>query len=142
MSGSSHSGDPSISQAPYFWYTGNKSTRNGCRVVKHEEMLAVLKALSNETRLNILCWLREPDKLNENLPSVIKEEFPGGVCVGSIQEKSGLAQSVISSYLSSMQKAGLLESRRYGQWTYYRRNEEAIAEFLANFAAGLQAMKK
>ncbi|WP_223067500.1 ArsR/SmtB family transcription factor [Paenibacillus caui] len=110
--------------------------------MKNEDMLAVLKALSNETRLNILCWLREPEQMNENLPTVIKEEFPGGVCVGTIQEKSGLTQSVISSYLSSMQKAGLLESRRYGQWTYYRRNEEAITAFLEDFAARLQAEKK
>lgn len=73
--------------------------------------------------------------MNENLPKTIKEEFPGGVCVGSIQEKSGLTQSVISSYLASMQKAGLLESRRYGQWTYYRRNEEAITAFLESFSA-------
>ncbi len=77
--------------------------------------------------------------MNVNLPTAIKEEFPGGVCVGSIQEKSGLAQSVISSYLSSMQKIGLLESRRFGQWTYYRRNEDAITEFLEQFAAGLHA---
>jgi ArsR family transcriptional regulator len=114
----------------------------GVEDLKNEDMLAVLKALSNETRLNILCWLREPEKMNENLPNIIKEEFPGGVCVGSIQEQSGLTQSVISSYLSSMQKTGLLESRRYGQWTYYRRNEEAIAAFLEDFAAGLQAKKK
>ncbi|MNC34152.1 putative HTH-type transcriptional regulator YgaV [compost metagenome] len=107
----------------------------------NEDMLAVLKALSNETRLNILCWLKEPELLNENLPKVIKEEFPGGVCVGSIQEKSGLAQSVISSYLSAMLKTGLLESRRYGQWTYYRRNEEAITAFLEGITAGLQAKK-
>lgn len=79
--------------------------------------------------------------MNVSLPAAIKEEFPGGVCVGSIQERSGLAQSVISSYLSSMQKIGLLESRRFGQWTYYRRNEEAIAEFLEQFAAGLQTKK-
>jgi DNA-binding transcriptional ArsR family regulator len=107
--------------------------------MKNEEILAVLKSLSNETRLNILCWLKKPGEMNANLPTAIKEEFPGGVCVGSIQEKSGLAQSVISSYLSSMQKIGLLESRRFGQWTYYRRNEEAIAEFLEQFAAGLHA---
>lgn len=110
--------------------------------MKNEDMLAVLKTLSNETRLNILCWLSEPDKMNKDLPNVIKVEFPGGVCVANIQEKSGLAQSVISTYLSSMQKIGLLESRRYGQWTYYRRNEEAIDNFLEDFAAGMQAKKR
>lgn len=30
--------------------------------------------------------------------------------------------------LDMMQRAGLLESRRYGKWTYNRRNEEAIRE--------------
>lgn len=65
-----------------------------------------------------------------------------GVCVANIQEKSGLAQSVISTYLSSMQKIGLLESRRFGQWTYYRRNEEAIDNFLEDFTAGMQVKKR
>lgn len=104
-------------------------------------MLAVLKALSNETRLNILCWLREPEKLEHELPNAIKEEFPGSVCVGAIQEKSGLTQSVISSYLSSMQKSGLLESRRYGQYTYYRLNEVGIDAFLKHFSAKLKTRK-
>lgn len=110
--------------------------------MKNENMLTVLKALSNETRLNILCWLQEPEKLNQHLPNAIKEDFPGSVCVGTIQEKSGLTQSVISSYLSTMQKSGLLESRRYGQYTYYRLNEEGITAFLEDFAAKLQAKKK
>ncbi|WP_168119531.1 metalloregulator ArsR/SmtB family transcription factor [Paenibacillus sp. HB172176] len=109
--------------------------------MKNEDMLMVLKALSNETRLNILCWLSKPETMYGDMPNAIKEEFPGGICVGSIQEKSGLAQSVISSYLSTMQKAGLLESRRYGQWTYYRRNEEAIAAFLKHFSSSLRVKK-
>lgn len=55
--------------------------------------------------------------------------FQVGVCVGDIQLKTGLAQSVISSYLLTMKKAGLLESDRIGKWTYYRRNEKTIREF-------------
>ncbi|MBW4840834.1 MAG: ArsR family transcriptional regulator [Paenibacillaceae bacterium] len=109
--------------------------------MKDQDMLAVLKVLSNETRLNILCWLRQPEKLKYELPDVIKEEFPGSVCVGSIQEKFGLAQSVISSYLASMQKSGLLESRRHGQYTYYRLNDEGIDAFLEHFAAKLKPNK-
>jgi DNA-binding transcriptional ArsR family regulator len=27
-----------------------------------------------------------------------------------------------------LQRAGLLQAHRYGQWTYYKRNEEAIQE--------------
>ncbi|EEL35886.1 Transcriptional regulator, ArsR [Bacillus cereus Rock3-28] len=55
--------------------------------------------------------------------------FQVGVCVGDIQLKTGLAQSVISSYLLTMKKAGLLDSDRIGKWTYYRRNEKIIREF-------------
>ncbi len=92
--------------------------------------LLIFKVLSNETRCRILEWLKNP---NENfgpqtcLPA--DTDFKGGICVGSIQVKAGLTQSVVSSYLLMMQKAGLLESRRYGQWTYYRRNEKTIQEF-------------
>jgi len=92
--------------------------------------LNIMKVLSNETRLLILQWLKDPEANFGPQPLSAECGFDGGVCVGSIQEKSGLAQSVISGYLSMMQKAGLLESRRVGQWTYYRRNEAEIAKFL------------
>ena len=49
------------------------------------------------------------------------------------QEKVQASQSTVSHYLNMMQKAGLLESVRYGQWTYYRRNEDTLqrlAEYL------------
>ena len=93
------------------------------------ENLLIFKALSNETRQLILQWLKNPE---ENFVPQIhrqEEQFDGGVCVGNIRDKAGLAQSVISSYLDMMQKAGLLESKRIGKWTYYRRNEKVIQEF-------------
>ncbi|MGE7603425.1 ArsR/SmtB family transcription factor [Peribacillus sp. NPDC097675] len=88
--------------------------------------LLIFKALSNEKRQLILQWLKNPE---ENFIHQQHDgQFNDGVCVGSIQEKAGLAQSVISSYLDMMQKAGLLESKRIGKWTYYRRNEQVIQE--------------
>lgn len=99
-------------------------------------VLDIFKALSNETRLNILKWLREPEKnfpvQQAHLPKEVS--IKGGVCVGDIQEKVNLSQSTVSHYLSLMQKAGLLESVRYGQWTYYRRNEETLAK-IAKFVS-------
>ncbi|TYS17128.1 helix-turn-helix transcriptional regulator [Rossellomorea vietnamensis] len=95
------------------------------------EPIDVFKALSNQTRLNILKWLKEPEKhfpkQGAHLPREVS--YKGGVCVGDIQEKAAASQSTVSHYLTMMQKAGLLESVRYGQWTYYRRNEEAIRQF-------------
>jgi DNA-binding transcriptional ArsR family regulator len=85
--------------------------------------LEIFKALSNKTRLQILQWLKEPEK---NFP---KQEsgFGNGVCVGLIQQKAGLTQSTVSEYLSLMQRTGLVTATRVGQWTYYKRNEEAFA---------------
>ncbi|MGG0655180.1 ArsR/SmtB family transcription factor [Rummeliibacillus pycnus] len=94
------------------------------------ETILIFKALSNEKRLMILEWLKNPEQhfarqqhLTEN------DHFEGGVCVGTIREKTELVQSVVSSYLNMMQNAGLLESKRIGKWTYYRRNEKVIKEF-------------
>lgn len=94
------------------------------------EPLLIYKALSNETRSQILQWLKNPEDFFDEKPYLQQGlSFRIGVCVGDIQTRAGLAQSVISSYLLTMQKAGLLESERIGKWTYYRRNEKTIQEF-------------
>ena len=94
------------------------------------DILLIAKALSNETRLNILTWLKHPE---ENFPPQglhipDGQSFEGGVCVGSITDKAGISQSTVSAYLELMRRAGLLESGRYGKWTYYRRNEKGLQE--------------
>ncbi len=93
--------------------------------------LAIFKALSNETRLNILKWLKKPDKYFPPQGIHIPEGdcFENSVCVGSIREKAGISQSVTSQYLDMLQRAGLLESARFGKWTYYRRKEDNIRAF-------------
>ncbi|GGD57551.1 ArsR/SmtB family transcription factor [Paenibacillus nasutitermitis] len=96
------------------------------------DLLPVIKALSNETRFNILEWLKNPDENFSPQFHMPKDcDFARSVCVGSISEKTGLAQSVVSGYLVKLQHAGLLQSRRIGQWTYYRRDEEGIKRFIA-----------
>ena len=84
--------------------------------------LEIFKALSNKSRLQILQWLKEPEK---NFPAQ-DSGFEDGVCVGQIQQKLGLTQSTVSEYLSTLQRAGLVESTRVGQWTYYKRNMSAF----------------
>ncbi|MCD0489460.1 helix-turn-helix domain-containing protein [Pedobacter sp. MC2016-14] len=89
------------------------------------EQLEIFKALSNKSRLQILAWLKEPE---QHFPSQEHADFRTvGVCVGQIQQKAGLTQSTVSEYLSILQRAGLIESTRVGQWTYYKRNEAAFA---------------
>ncbi|MDF1654111.1 MAG: metalloregulator ArsR/SmtB family transcription factor [Coxiellaceae bacterium] len=89
-------------------------------------MLAVFKALSNETRLKILQWLKEPEQ-NFSLSTPTDEK---GVTVSLIQQKAGLSQSTTSHYLSLLQDAKLISATRCGQWTYYRRNEEVIDKLI------------
>jgi DNA-binding transcriptional ArsR family regulator len=83
----------------------------------------VFKALSNKSRLQMLEWLKEPEI---NFPEQIASGFEHGVCVGQIQSKAGLTQSTVSEYLSILQRAGFIQSKRVGQWTYYKRNEESF----------------
>lgn len=89
----------------------------------------IFKALSNKTRLLILQWLKDPEQY---FPEYSIENAQGlkdyGVCVGQIQQKAQLTQSTISEYLSLLQRTGLIESTRVGQWTYYKRNEDALKE--------------
>ena len=90
----------------------------------------IFKALSNKTRLLILQWLKDPEK---HFPDQFNSDHTNGmdyvgVCVGQIQQKTGLTQSTVSEYLAVLQRTGLVESTRVGQWTYYKRNEEAFKE--------------
>jgi DNA-binding transcriptional ArsR family regulator len=87
------------------------------------ESIELFKALSNKSRLQMLEWLKEPEI---NFPEQVSSGFEHGVCVGQIQAKSGLTQSTVSEYLSILQRVGFIESKRVGQWTYYKRNEKAF----------------
>ena len=95
------------------------------------DIIEISKALSNESRLNILKWLKDPIV---NFPPQggcldTPVDLKGGVCVSSIQAKAGISQSTVSNYLDILQRAGLLLSERHGKWTYFRRNEETIQAF-------------
>ncbi len=97
-------------------------------------LVKIYKALSNETRLQILQWLKQPKK-HFSFPNcdMGKENVDMdkiGVCVGLIQYKTGLSQSTVSHFLSALQDAGLVKSTRIGQWTYYQRDEANIEQFL------------
>lgn len=92
----------------------------------------ILKALAHPARRNILAWLKEPQR---HFP---QQEHPLelGVCAGQF-ERCGLSQSTVSTHLAILQRAGLINSRRVGQWVFYQRNEACIAEFLQTMQAEL-----
>ena len=90
-----------------------------------DELLDALKALANPVRLEIMEWLRDPvAEFADWEPIVDRVEV--GVCVSHIQAKSGLAQSTVSSYMATLERAGLVRSTRVGKWTHYKRDEAVL----------------
>ncbi|WP_432698319.1 ArsR/SmtB family transcription factor [Marinobacterium sp. YM272] len=87
---------------------------------------AVIKALAHPVRRQILTWLKEPEHWFADQAHPLEY----GVCAGMIDKHTGLSQSTTSAHLSTLQKAGLVETQRIGQWIYYKRNEANIQAFL------------
>ncbi|GGS98406.1 ArsR/SmtB family transcription factor [Nonomuraea spiralis] len=94
------------------------------------ELSDALRALANPTRLQLLSWLREPER-NFSLEGAIADPVEVGVCVTHIQARVGLAQSTVSAYLGELQRAGLVRATRVGKWTHYKRDERRIAQLVA-----------
>ncbi len=88
--------------------------------VEVSEVTAVLKALSEPNRLRIFATLMDGDSCNCEL-----------------QESLGLAPNLLSHHLRSLEKAGLVQSRRDrvdGRWIYYSVNREAVVRWQAWFS--------
>ena len=90
------------------------------------EIDAIHKALANPVRRQILAWLKEP------MQHFSEQEYPLalGVCAGLIDQRTGLSQSTVSAHLAALQRAGLVSSKRVGQWIFFKRNEVTIEAFL------------
>ena len=90
-------------------------------------ILTILKSLSNEKRLQIFQWLKEPKKYFKSSECDVEIN---GVCVGLIANKIGLSQSTVSEYLKILEEANLIFAEYKGQWTFYKRNEKTIKAFI------------
>ncbi|MFA9423867.1 MAG: ArsR/SmtB family transcription factor [Sedimentibacter sp.] len=74
-------------------------------------MIEILKALADETRLRILSQI-----------------LKGEMCVCEIEGCLELSQSNASRHLTVLKKAGILESNKTAQWTYYKISDVFINE--------------
>jgi ArsR family transcriptional regulator, arsenate/arsenite/antimonite-responsive transcriptional repressor len=63
----------------------------------------LFQALGDQTRLRILGLL-----------------LTGEVCVCHVHESLGVSQPKASRHLAYLRRAGIVETRRQGQWVYYR----------------------
>jgi DNA-binding transcriptional ArsR family regulator len=91
-----------------------------------DEVESVLRALASERRLQILKWLKNPRAhFRAQVDGDLVED---GVCGVLIAEKLGVSQPTVSEHLRVLSQAGLLNSRRVRQWTFYKRDEARISE--------------
>lgn len=74
-------------------------------------LVDVLKALGNPTRLQIMEWLRTPEASFSKYEP-IADRAMDGVCVTRLASKTGLSQSTISTYMTTLERVGLVRSTR------------------------------
>lgn len=98
-------------------------------------IVPALKALGNERRLQILHWLKDPRA--HFRPQVDGDLVDDGVCGVLIAEKLGVSQPTLSEHMRILVQAGLVTPRRIKQWTFYRRDEAAIAALKEALTGGL-----
>ena len=93
------------------------------------DLEAALKALASERRLQILDWLKD---VPANFPPQEHgDPIDDGACNQFIVEKLGVSQPAGSRHLKVLVDAGLIIPTRRKGWTYYRRDEAAIATIAA-----------
>ncbi len=60
-----------------------------------------------------------------------------GVCGVLIAEKLNVSQPTVTQHMRILQQAGLVNSKRVKQWTFYKRDEERIAQIKMSVAEEL-----
>ena len=78
-----------------------------------EQASVLLKALSNEKRLQIACVL-----------------FEGEKAVGELEKIVALSQSALSQHLARLRRDNIVKTRREAQTIYYSLSEPAVEKLL------------
>lgn len=79
------------------------------------EASSLMKALSNENRLLVLCHLVREAELS----------------VGELVERIGLSQSALSQHLARLREDGLVATRKEAQSVFYRISDPRAEQVLA-----------
>ncbi|MDG3088950.1 metalloregulator ArsR/SmtB family transcription factor [Vibrio hannami] len=75
--------------------------------------VALLKAMANERRLQILCILHDTE-----------------LSVGELCQKLSLSQSALSQHLAWLRRDGLVATRKEAQTVYYSLNSTEVKEMI------------
>lgn len=79
------------------------------------EAASLLKAMSNECRLLVLCYLAQDGELS----------------VGQLGDRVGLSQSALSQHLAKLREEELVATRKEAQTVYYRVCDPKAGQILA-----------
>lgn len=96
------------------------------------DLEGALKALASERRLQILDWLKDP--IAHFPPQEHGDPLKHGACNQFIVDKLGVSQPAASRHLKVLADAGLVTPTRRKGWTYYKRDEAAIADVITHLA--------
>jgi ArsR family transcriptional regulator len=81
-------------------------------MVMYMKHVDVLKALADENRLAILCFLQS-----------------GQTCVCEVEQVLAISQSATSKHLARLRLAGLIEAEKKAQWVHYRISPSLFVEY-------------
>ncbi len=75
------------------------------------QLLKVLKALADETRMKILTLLLTND-----------------FCVGALARNIGISEAAVSQHLQVLRKAGVIKGEKRGYFTHYYADKEMLKD--------------
>lgn len=96
-----------------------------------------IRAMASAPRLKILRLLAEPQKHFGDQWSADPAEF--GVCMTLIAEALAVAQPTASRHLDILRQGGFITVQKHLKWSYCRRDEAAISDYLDWLRAELVA---
>ncbi len=76
-----------------------------------DQLLEVLKALSDETRMKILNLLLTND-----------------LCVGALANNLGISEAAVSQHLQVLRKAGVIKGEKRGYFTHYYADKDVLKD--------------
>jgi ArsR family transcriptional regulator len=85
--------------------------------------------MASDVRMTILRLLAEPRKHFAHQWSADPVKF--GVCMTLIAEALAIAQPTASRHLEILKQAGFITVRKHQKWSYCKRDEAAIQDYLS-----------
>jgi ArsR family transcriptional regulator, arsenate/arsenite/antimonite-responsive transcriptional repressor len=87
------------------------------------DLMQVLKALSDPTRTTILAHLSGED-----------------LCVGALANRLGVTHSAVSQHLRILREAGLVSGSKRGYWVHYSLDRERVREVSSQVSGWLEQL--